>query len=590
VPYNPIQYTSRDYAAILADINSDPELIDKPDWFKRCIAGVGDVLSMWENLSANQAFLRTAVSRRAVVDLCAEIDYHLAGRAAATGSILFDVKATASLPATVPAADQAALTRGTTVASSRRFEARSALSVSSLTGATSYTAWSTSTDKVTVAYSEPNGSKIRFSFSATPPTTVPQIVAGVDYYSIYVDATHIRIATSRDNVLSGVYVDITAQGTGTHTITRLSRSATVWQQTSVGAERIGTSDGTTEWQEYMIPRTGVLVDTVLLTINSVAWTRVESLVESLPADTHYRLEYAADGSAIVVFGNGVYGAIPGAFDVMVAYAYSGGTESNVQQIGAISVFAGQATVLDGAWNPAALTGGDNEEDIESARHLGPMLLKARDRFVTVADGEALVAGYGGIETAKVFPNAYGVLSAKVIGVATGGGNPSAGVRSAIETYLIERSVLDSIDVRFELATITPTAATSAAHMAGGYAWADVLPYFRLAWKLVLTETGAEIHSAYVSDGAAAATVKINALLTEAFTDADYVAISTILNGYSRIPPRAFGDIIEESDVITFIQGGVLGVDYMTIAAPGFPVTLATDEITSVGALTLTEIP
>ena len=43
---NPIQYTSRTFQTILADINSDKELADKPEWFKRMIAGVGDVMSM----------------------------------------------------------------------------------------------------------------------------------------------------------------------------------------------------------------------------------------------------------------------------------------------------------------------------------------------------------------------------------------------------------------------------------------------------------------------------------------------------------------------------------------------------------------
>ena len=51
--FNPISYTSRTFESILQDINDDDELIDKPNWFKRLIAGVGDVVSMWNNAAAN---------------------------------------------------------------------------------------------------------------------------------------------------------------------------------------------------------------------------------------------------------------------------------------------------------------------------------------------------------------------------------------------------------------------------------------------------------------------------------------------------------------------------------------------------------
>ncbi len=88
---NPIQYTSRTFLTILADINSDPELADKPEWFKRIIAGVGDMLSMINNGAANNCFLRTAFTRQAVEELCYLIDYAIPDAATASGEVVFNL-------------------------------------------------------------------------------------------------------------------------------------------------------------------------------------------------------------------------------------------------------------------------------------------------------------------------------------------------------------------------------------------------------------------------------------------------------------------------------------------------------------------
>lgn len=43
-------------------------------------------------------------------------------------------------------------------------------------------------------------------------------LAGTDYYWIYVDANHGRIATTRANALAGIFVDLSSNGTGTQTL------------------------------------------------------------------------------------------------------------------------------------------------------------------------------------------------------------------------------------------------------------------------------------------------------------------------------------------------------------------------------------
>ena len=67
MPINPIQHDSETFNTILNDINSDTELIDTPEWYKRIIAGLGDVMSVQRNATANQSFLRTAFTRTSML-------------------------------------------------------------------------------------------------------------------------------------------------------------------------------------------------------------------------------------------------------------------------------------------------------------------------------------------------------------------------------------------------------------------------------------------------------------------------------------------------------------------------------------------
>ena len=141
---------------------------------------------------------------------------------------------------------------------------------------------------------------------------------------------------------------------------------------------------------------------------------------------------------------------------------------------------------------------------------------------------------------------------------------------------------DGMVVRNTIASIKDIKGKTVAASAPGTA-----PYFTLAWRLFLTETGQEIQTAYEATGIADAVTLINAIFATSFGASDYTAVARMLD---ILEPRLFGEDIEESDAFAFVQGGVDGIAYMTIALPAFPVAVAIDEITTPGALTLTEIP
>jgi hypothetical protein len=575
----------------MSDINSDPLLVDKPDWFKRLIAGFVDVASTWENASANNGFLRTALTRRAVTDLCALIDYVPVPQVTASGTMMFDADPAAIMPFTVLQTDVAANGSSSMGSSAQRYGARGPLTFNTLLEVVVQDSGhiSTSTGQIVVASVFTTGEKVRASSSVTLPTG---ILAGTDYFAIYVDVTHVQLAATRALAFSGTALVPSAVGSGNLTLTRLSQAISCYQQNDVAYTSIGSSDGVTPWQEFDISQVGVLSDTLTVTVNGQAYVLVTTLALSAPTDNVFRLYYNTDGTCTIRFGNGVYGAIPPAAPVYVSYSYGGGLASNVAYPNQIVSYAGGDPRIKGCFNTVAFTGGNDAESLDSAKKNAPMLLKARSRFITIQDGIALAMAYGGLSLVQINRNTYGVLSCQVVGVATGGGNPSLATRTAIASYLLGLSMMSAVDVHFDAATLTPVTAAMNVRMTMGYLWTAISSYVSFAVKLYFAESGAEILAAYLSGGISLAVTKINLILSFSFQAADYAPITAILNTFNTTGARNFGDVIQLSDLYALCSA-IPGVDYvvLTSSTPSIPYSEAANEITTMtgGSVTLTQV-
>lgn len=566
------------------DINSDPELVDKPVWWKRIWAGVGDVLSMCLNATANQSFLATAYTEKAVDRLLELIDYQRTTQTTSTGGVLFDIKRTATFPFTVAVADLVAYSESSAVISAKRFEGIAGVTFTAISEA--FTA-DAGTDKLTVALAYTTGECVRLTAATTLPTaTGGGLTAATDYFAIYVSATEIRLARTRALAYTGTYIDITSAGVGALTIYKFSKAVTMFQQTTTSDYIIGKSDGSEIWQEYVLPETSTIKTSIVVVINSVTWTRVDTFVYSLTTDKHYKVKSMTDGTMSIMFGNGVYGAIPGAFDIYVDYSTGGGLNSNISTIGKVNIYGGSDSNITGVSSYEAMTGGGDKESIESAKIIAPILLKTRDRFVTVEDGETLAYSYGGISRVNIIKNFYGLLSAKVVIVPNGGGVPSGALKTAIDTYLTDRSILGSIDVRVVDPTYVATDVAINIHVLSGYVFADIEDMIEFACKLLTSESTYEIQQYLISNGIADTVTYINTLFTYTFTASNY---NEILRLIEAVKAPNFGESIEQSDFLALIDS-VSGVDYVVVTTPAaFPVTFTTSEISEVGTITITEV-
>jgi hypothetical protein len=476
-----------------------------------------------------------------------------------------------------------AYSEGSLSVSSKRFESRANSTFAAITE--SFTA-SAGTNLLTVASVYQTGELVRLSTTGTLPTAVGgDLDAVTDYYTIYVGATTIYLARSRTDAYNGTYIDLTGAGTGTLTIHRFSKAVTVYQQTTVASYVVGKSDGATEWQEFDLADRYMLKDTLTVTINSIAYTRVDTFVYSISTDKVFKIKLKSDNKFSIVFPDGTYGAIPPAFDIYVSYAYGGGTESNISSLNTINSYGGSDSNLTGCTNYVALTGGADRQGITNAKILGPMLLKSRDRFVTTADGVYLALNYSGVTKATVVKNLYGILSCAVYIVPAGGGVAGAPLLAALQTYLIDRTILESIDVRCWSASYVTANVTSTVKIKTGYTWATVRDYYNLALDLIFSEITTEIQTTYADSGIDAARTAINTKWSFSFTSTNNAEIARILDS---VTPHDFGVSIQISDVYG-VTNNVEGVDYSIVSVPSFPITFAAGEIATAGTMTTTQI-
>lgn len=575
---NPIKSTSRDYESIINDINNNASLKNTPQWYKDIMAGVGDMLNTMLDLAYNESNLSTAQSRLSVADKLELIDYYMQENQTSSGTLLFDILRTAVFPVALLKEELVANSTGTLSRPSLRFESR-----------TNETAVATNEpcvragNTLVVARVYTTGELLRFTTTNTLPAPLQ---VSTDYYAIYDSATSIKVATSRANAYAGTFIVLTDAGVGVHTVHLFSKQVTCYQQSSVSSLVIATGDGTS-FQEYDLPDLYILRETCVIVINAVTWTRVSTFRNSGAADTHYMIVFKSDGTAVLRFGGNGFGAAPGLFDINIAYATGGGINANIYELDKISTYAGSNANVTGVTNPNELTGAANPESIEIAKRIAPLLVIAQDRFVKTTDAESLVVTNYSISVVKVIRNAYGPLSAKVLIVPNGGGVPTAGMIASVQAFLIDRSILESIDVRVFAPVYIVTAVTSAVHMKTGYAYADILEYYKLGWRLLLAEQGQEIKNLYDGYGIDTTITFLNNLYSTTFGDADKPTIIKLLENFT---PASFEMNLDDTDVKSLLASSITGIDYITITAPVLPLVLANDEITQVGVLTISEIP
>lgn len=381
---NPIDYTSRDYDAIRADlIGRVPDYL--PEWTNLqesdfgvvlldLFAHVGDILSFYTDRIAQEAFLQTATQRQSVLRIASMLGYTPVQQQAATIPVTLDNQATPQRNGGVQVSISASAGGNVVIP----------------TGA-----------QIVTAAGADGSAPITFEV-----ITARSIAPGT---TDYVDA------------VEGITVslELVGQSTGRDSLEfKLAFPNVVFGSIQV---YVGEGPGTT----------GSPVN--------VLWTYFGQITDAGPVDSAYTITQDNAGNSFIKFGDSVNGRIPPVgTQVFVTYRYGRGAEGNVGT-NAIVGFAQAIVGVQGVTNNVAASGGTDPESIDSMRISVPRSLKSLNRAVTVDDYASLALQVPGV--ARALGDGSFFTAVNVYIAPAGGGQPSATLSSSVSVYLSTRSVV-----------------------------------------------------------------------------------------------------------------------------------------------------
>jgi hypothetical protein len=198
-------------------------------------------------------------------------------------------------------------------------------------------------------------------------------------------------------------------GGGRESPVRLSwvgvNAARIVQKAQAAPERLPVGTGGPA-QTATLGTTPVLLDTLRVTVNGVAWTRIDDLAAAPGEGTEEMVSaeaqvYTADRqSGTVMFGNGINGARPPRGAVILAsYAYGGGLAGQVD-VGSLRAGPRLPSGLR-ATNPVPTFGASRAETVAEAEARIPGSYRRRNRLVTREDFVEIALATPGVDLGRI---------------------------------------------------------------------------------------------------------------------------------------------------------------------------------------------
>lgn len=233
----------------------------------------------------------------------------------------------------------------------------------------------------------------------------------------------------------------------------------------ISSELIGTSDGSTN-QRFLLAHSRLIQrpigtteqarrNVVLLTNSNGtidAWTQQETLAFSR-GQKDFVIEIDDADRATVIFGDGIFGAIPtGGAQILATYRVGGGALGNTPDGTIRTIVGAPQLALLGAQvtNPQASSGGADRESIEHAVKLAPAIFRSLKRAVTADDYEALARSFKGVAKVQAKPTGWNTVTLYV--APEGGGNVSdtleANLRAFFEDKRMASQIVEVLDVTY----------------------------------------------------------------------------------------------------------------------------------------------
>ena len=209
-------------------------------------------------------------------------------------------------------------------------------------------------------------------------------------------------------------------------------------------------------QEYVLNYTDIENSNVIVSVNDIPWTPVDSFTSGSPTSQIYKLRAELDDTVSVIFGDNILAKSPDAGDeIKILFLRSAGKSGNVTAIGSINVISDVIYDIDGTVisditvaNEDAVLGGDDPEDQEEIRSEAPRVFATGDRAVTKSDYVAILDNTAGIASSNAWgeneenPPNYNMFNrVKICIVLQDWLPPSADFKTALAAALYQKAQL-----------------------------------------------------------------------------------------------------------------------------------------------------
>lgn len=205
---------------------------------------------------------------------------------------------------------------------------------------------------------------------------------------------------------------------------------------------IGTTDGNPN-QQLIINDVNVVDNLVLVTVDGVPYSAVDTFAYSMPTDLNYRFEKNVNELFAVEFGDGTNGIIPASgLDVSVTYRTTQGFDGRVGVNEIVNI--DDNIVVPGGFtlsvnNPNAATGGTNADDLQTVKSKAPKHRVTLERAVTEEDYQNIAVLVAGIESAGIIARECHKNELYVSPI--GGGIASQVLRQSVSDFFADKKMI-----------------------------------------------------------------------------------------------------------------------------------------------------
>jgi len=174
---------------------------------------------------------------------------------------------------------------------------------------------------------------------------------------------------------------------------------------------VGSGDASVPLQAFVLPQKPITytssaqaagaASSIAVRVNGLLWTPVPMLYGQPPDSRVYAVRHADDGTAVLQFGDGVFGArLPTGRDNVTATYRVGIGKAGEVDAGQLSLLMSRPLGLKEAINPQPATGAADPETLDGARVNAPLTVLTLDRIVSVQDFEDAARAFAGIGKAQ----------------------------------------------------------------------------------------------------------------------------------------------------------------------------------------------